>query len=447
LVRTGRKIAIVVLPSLTIAAGILLNFFNRSYIDWVFKICLSGTVGIGTNYIAIKMLFRPYKRTPLGRQGLIPARRDDIAEAVASAVSKQLLDTDSVLQYMDENNLVQKTASGILEGAHLWIQQPNNRQTVISRVGRYLQNKGSQHAGHLFLKVAEAVKLHAAENMPPEKAWIHIRQVLEAEVEKPETMHLLTVVATNLVEENSSSIAVAVNQMLEDWINSRGFPVKQAMRLGKGVFRIDKDRIREELLKRVRSQSFFSDVMNLLEENTDSVFSLGDDPAVKQRFLEFFRLQKHRFDSWIKAEGVLLASEKLVSYLESDSFWSWLEDQLDTVVGRLEETLQRKVHSNEFKETARSFVQQYAHRLDVKEMVRKRINEFELQQLEELVTDVSGESLAGIELFGGILGMFAGLILIDQWFVVILPAAAGLFRLAEKLLSRSKAKPANLCGQ
>jgi len=408
LVREGRKIAIVVLPSLTITAGVLLNFFSSVWIDWIFKICLSGTVGIWTNTIAIKMLFRPYRRTPLGRQGLLPRRRNDIAEAVATAVSKQLLDTDSVLKYLEENNLIQKTASGILKGAHLWIQQPVNRQMVISRAGRYLQNKGAQHAGRLFSTVAEVVKLHAAEHLSPEKAWIHIREVLETEIEKPETLHLLTVVATNLVEKNSSAIAGAVNEMLEDWINSRGFPVKQAMKFGKGIFRIDRSRIRKELLGKVRSQSFFSDVMNLLENNTGSVLSLGDDPAVKQRFLEFL-------------------------------FWSRLGKLLDTIAVKLEETLQRKVHSKEFRDTARSFVQQHAYRVDIKEMVRKRICEFELQQLEELVTDVSGESLAGIELFGGILGMLAGLILIDQWFAAVLLAAVGLFWLAEKLLSGCKA--------
>ncbi len=92
MIRTGRKIAITALPLLTVLSGILLNFYNYAWIDWIFKVCLSGTVGIGTNYIAIKMLFRPLERTPLGRQGLIPKRRDDITEGIANAVSKQLLD-------------------------------------------------------------------------------------------------------------------------------------------------------------------------------------------------------------------------------------------------------------------------------------------------------------------------------------------------------------------
>jgi len=438
MIRTGRKIAILALPFLTVLSGILLNFYNYFWIDWIFKICLSGTVGIGTNYIAIKMLFRPLERTPLGRQGLIPKRRGDIAEAIATAVSKQLLDTDSVLAYLEENDLIQKGASEVLEWGHNWIEEPLNHQTVINSAGRYVQNKGIEHAGQLFSKIAEIIRIYASESITPEVVWDHIRESIESEIEKPETIHLLTVIATDLVEKNSSTIAGVVNEMLEDWINSKGFLVKQAMLLGKGVFRIDRSRIRKELLKKVRSPQFFQNVMGLLEENISSISSLGDDPELKNKFSEFFHTQKQRFDTWVKTEGVTSAREKLISFLESDSFWNWLERMLDRTVGKLVKVLEKKIQSPEFKENTRNFVVRHAHRIDIKELVRKKVNEFELEQLEELITEVSGESLAGIELFGGLLGMLAGLILIDQWFAAVLVFASGLFWLIEKLFSNRK---------
>ncbi|MCK5842161.1 MAG: hypothetical protein KAH31_08335, partial [Candidatus Sabulitectum sp.] len=240
---------------------------------------------------------------------------------------------------------------------------------------------------------------------------------------------------TEIAERNASTIADVVNEMLEDWINSKAFLVKTAMKLGKGVFRIDSSRIKKELLEKVRSPSFFQDVMDLIGENISSISSMGDDPAVKKRFSEFFEEQKQRIDHWIKTEGVNTARGKLIDYLESESFWGWLERQLDATVRKLEISAERKIQSVEFKKTARDFMLQHAHRIDVKEMVRKKVSEFELLQLEELITDVSGESLAGIELFGGILGMLAGLILIDQWFVPILFAATGIFWLVERLLA------------
>ena len=435
MIKTGRKITIIALPLLTVLSGILLHFYNDQWIDWMFKICLSGTVGIGTNFIAIKMLFRPLERTPLGRQGLIPKRRDDIAEAIASAVSNQLLDTDSILSYLEENDLIQRATSGVLGFAHRWIEDPVNRSGVINAVGRYVQNKGVEQAGQLFSRIAELIKNHASENLSSDIVWSHTRSVIEREIEKPETLHLLTMVVTDLVKKNASAIADVVNGMIEDWINSKNFITKKAMMLGKGVFRIDSSRIREELLVKVRSPSFFQDVMDLLEANVTSISAMGDDPAVKQRFSVFFDEQKLRFDHWIKTEGVASARSRLIAYLESDSFWEWLEGQLGITVGKLEEIAENKIQSEEFRKTARNFMLQYAHKIDIKEMVRRKVSEFELKQLEELITDVSGESLAGIELFGGILGILAGLILIDQWFVVILVVSTGIFWSAERLLT------------
>lgn len=437
MVKNGRKVAIIVLPLLTVLSGIFQNFYNHEWIEWIFMICLSGTVGIGTNYIAIKMLFRPHERTSLGRQGLIPKRRNDIADAIATAVSDQLLDTDSILNYLEENDLIQKTASEILGHAHGWIKEPVNRSNIVKIVGRYAQNKGVEQAGQLFSRVAELIKNYTSENMSSDRIWPHARSAIEREIEKPETLNLLTMVVTNLVEKNASSIADMVNEILEDWIDSKGFLAKKAMMLGKGVLKIDSIRIKEKLLEKARSPSFFQDVMDIIGDNMSSISSMGDNPVVKKRFSDFFEKQKQRLDNWMKTEGVALAREKLITYLESESFWGLLEMQLDSAVGKLEVFTEKKIQSEEFRKTARNFMLQNAHKIDVKEMVKKKVNEFELQQLEELITDVSGESLAGIELFGGILGMFAGLILIDQRFVVVLLATAGIFWFVEKLLSKT----------
>ncbi len=438
MVRVGRKIAIIVLPLLTLCSGILLNFYTNNWIDWIFKVALSGTVGIGTNYIAIKMLFRPHEKTALGRQGLIPARRNDIADGIATAVSEQLLDTDSILTYLEENNLIQKAASGILTFAHKWVEESANRSRIINSVARYIQNKGVEQASSLFSRLAELIRNHVSEKLSSENVWSMVRAAIESEIEKPETLHLLTMVVTDLVEKNASAIADVVNEMIEDWINSKGFIVKKAMMLGKGIFRIDSSRIRDELLEKVRSPLFFQDVMNLLEENAGSIASMGNDPVVKKQFSEFFEEQKQRFNHWVNTEGITTARGKLILYLESESFWNWLEKQLDSLVRKLGVTAEEKIQSEEFRDSIKKYMLLYAGKVDIKEFVKQKVNAFELQQLEELITDVSGESLAGIELFGGILGMFAGLILIDQWFVVILLVSVGIFWLIERLLTGKK---------
>ncbi len=423
MIRIGRKIAIIVLPSIAAVSGLLLHYYNdASWLDWVFKISLSGTVGIWTNYFAIKMLFRPYNRTVFGRQGLIPARRDDIAEAIAAAVSEELLDTESILGFIEEKDLVGKTAQGLLGYAHTWIDDPVNRTTIINAISRYIQNRGLEHASKLLTKAAQFIRTYSSEKLSSEKVWEYVRSAVEQELEKPETLQLLTMVIKNLVEENAFTIAIYVNNMLEDWINDQSFLVKNALKLGKGLFGIDSNWIRKELMKKVNKPSFFRDIMDVIEKNISSISAMGDDPAVKERFSTFFEEQKQRLDEWIKTEGVNSARMKIVEYLDSESFWNWLEAQIDSIIGKLKDIAEKKIHSDEFRKTAGAVMLEFAENVEIKEIVQKKVNEFELKQLEELITKVSGENLCGIELFGGLLGMIAGLTLINQWFIIGIPA-------------------------
>ena len=436
MIRTGRKIAIILLPSLTLVSGVLLRLdIDYRWLDWIFKICLSGTVGIWTNYFAIKMLFRPYRRTVFGRQGLIPARRGELAEAIASAVADELLDTDAILQYVEENDLVDRTATSALEYVHKWVDDPDNRTMVTETAAKYIRSRGEEQVEKFLSRAAEFLREYASDKVSAEEVWSYARSAIETELEKPENLKLLTMVVTRLIEKNASALSDAVNSMLEDWINSQSFIVKNALKLGKGLFGVDSNKIRKELLKRAHDPGFVKTIMNVLEENVSSLTEMGDDPEVRKRFEKFLEEQKSRLFEWVKTEGVTRLRKKILDYLRSESFWDWLEKQLDSAIVALKDYADKKVSSEEFRRTASEFLFEHLNKIEIRDIVRRKVNEFDLKKLEELINKVSGENLCGIELFGGLLGMLAGLILIDQWFVIGLPMVIALLWLAERRLS------------
>lgn len=438
MIRTGRRIAIVLLPSITLVSGIVLRLgMDLAWLDWVFKISLSGTVGIWTNYFAIKMLFRPYRRTVFGRQGLIPARRGELAEAIAQAVARELLDTDSILSYIEENDLIDRTASSALDYMHRWVDDPENRTRATAEVAKYIHDNGEKHAGHLLAKSAEFIKGFLSDKLSAEEVWSFVRSTIENELEKPETLELLTMVVTRLVEDNAPAIAEMVNSMLEEWIDSQSFLIRNALKLGKGIFGVDRRMIEKELLERARKPSFVSTVMNLLEENVSSVTSMGEDTAVRERFSSFLEDQKGRLYQWLKTDGIPIAREKVMEFLRSETFWNWLERQLDSAIAALKDLASRKVRSQEFRKTARDFLLEHVDKIDIEAIVRRKVDEFDLRELEELINRVSGENLCGIELFGGILGMVAGLVLIDQWFAIGIPLVFLLLWVLERSLDRN----------
>lgn len=63
-------------------------------------VIIGALIGWITNYIAIKMLFRPYKEINFGLfkiQGLIPKRRHEIAMTIAETVQKELISMDDII--------------------------------------------------------------------------------------------------------------------------------------------------------------------------------------------------------------------------------------------------------------------------------------------------------------------------------------------------------------
>ncbi len=437
LIPRARLAALAALPALTaVFLGLTCIVPGAAWADWPFKIFLAGTVGIWTNYFAIRMLFRPRERTAFGRQGLIPARRDDLAEAVAGAVAEELLDSETLLGYVEREALVEKLAEQGLARARAWLAEPRNRQEVVARLGRWIRDKGAECFDRAVPALSAGLLEILNERVRPETVWPLVEEALKRELAKTEARQAAARVLLDLAERNSGAVARLVNGMLDDWILKQEGLKGAALLFGKIYFRVDEGHVRKELVRAVRDPGFFEKLLAMVEENIPVLLGVGNDPAFKGRLASLLEGEKGRFENWLRGEGMGLARERLLKYLESGEFWSWLDERLASAVARLEVYAREKISSPEFRAAAREWLIRAADSIEIRRVVREKVSEFELERLEGLVRKVSGENLCGIELFGGILGMIAGLVLISPLWVVIVPAAFGAFLLAERLASR-----------
>ena len=67
-------------------------------------ILISGAIGWITNWVAIKMLFRPHKEINFGLfkiQGLIPKRRAEIGSGIANIIQNELISVKDVIANID----------------------------------------------------------------------------------------------------------------------------------------------------------------------------------------------------------------------------------------------------------------------------------------------------------------------------------------------------------
>lgn len=73
------------------------------FLKIIMPILIGGVIGYFTNYIAIKMLFHPYRQIKIGKfrlpftPGIIPKNQGRMAESVGNAVSSQLFTYDDII--------------------------------------------------------------------------------------------------------------------------------------------------------------------------------------------------------------------------------------------------------------------------------------------------------------------------------------------------------------
>ena len=77
-------------------------------------ILISGAIGWITNWVAIKMLFRPHKEINFGLfkiQGLIPKRKAEIGTGIASIIQNELISVKDVISNIDREEFSKRLNS------------------------------------------------------------------------------------------------------------------------------------------------------------------------------------------------------------------------------------------------------------------------------------------------------------------------------------------------
>ena len=84
----------------------------------VIMVIISAAIGWITNWVAIKMLFRPHKEISFGLfkiQGLIPKRRAEIGSGIANIIQNELISVKDVISNIDREEFSKRLDSSIDE--------------------------------------------------------------------------------------------------------------------------------------------------------------------------------------------------------------------------------------------------------------------------------------------------------------------------------------------
>ncbi len=110
----------------------------------------------------------------------------------------------------------------------------------------------------------------------------------------------------------------------------------------------------------------------------------------------------------IKIRVNMVIDEKMPSIMPS-TFKNIIKEYIDTVV---EEEIASLIN-----DLSEDLIHKATARINIKEMVEDRINDFEMEKIEEIILSIAKKELKHIERLGGILGALIGLI---QGIIVII---------------------------
>ncbi|MEL6672275.1 MAG: DUF445 family protein [Bacteroidota bacterium] len=159
---TSRRVALYALKATVpiCLLGFVSSFFiQTNYIyqlDWGFfqkaidfegiirAVAVGGLIGYGTNWLAIKMLFKPVKKRPLLGQGVVPAQKDRIIYSLAQGMYNHILNQDLIRQRIEETGLIDRLNNIVMDGTVSLIQDEALRGEIKKSIYETMESFANQ---------------------------------------------------------------------------------------------------------------------------------------------------------------------------------------------------------------------------------------------------------------------------------------------------------------
>ncbi|EAF2356496.1 DUF445 family protein [Listeria monocytogenes] len=357
---------------------------------------IGGFIGAMTNYIAIRMLFRPYKAIYLFNKrlpftpGLIPKRRDELAEHIGKVVVSHLLTEDAIRARLLDENLQKEITDTITKMFHEKMQLETTPNELLHHLG--YENAEIRSMAWIEKTMEKEIN-HFLSTKKTSKMSDLIPTMLESE---------LTTKLPHVTERITSKMALFV-----------------ASEEGKSQIKQMLQKFFEEYGKMGSMARMFINVDSFSEKIQQEGLKLIDQEDTKNLINQLLTTEWKNFEA--KELQELIPTEKqahLAGQLTSELIQTFPHEKLfnqpiQVILRNYEATIVEKVIPFAV-ERMLDFVATHSaeivERMDLAKLVETQIATFSLPEIEKLVVEISGRELKMITYLGGILGGFIGII-------------------------------------
>jgi len=393
-----------------------------------FAILLASMVGYYTNFIAIKMLFRPQKPSIFGRQGLIPKKQPELAIRLGEGISEHFFNAHELQQYLDDQQLLQKAAERLKQQ----IDKSLANEQVQAKLSNWMAEQIHGHTDEINQFLVRVTDKNLTRMLAKEvdlaKLTHELGQYIEERIEDGE-INLEQVVDkfAEIMAENIPDLAAWLYQQFKDYNDSQGTIKRNFINFLKWSSDIDEQALREQLYHLISTTEFRSGVYQFSER---MILSLTEFFATEDGRVHIDRANRKLNDylvEWVREQGIPLLIQRLQEWLQSPSAWILIDRLLTRVVDTLEIELNHYLHSKQFEKNLEIWLPKLLKQFNVEKFVTRKVESLDTGKLEKLVLSATGEHLVAIEILGGILGAFAGVALFSlPTFLILLSLLFGL---------------------
>lgn len=364
----------------------------------LFMAIIGAIIGGATNFLAIKMIFRPYKPIFLGKwrlpftPGLIPKRRGELARQIGITVNDYLLTPEVI-----KNRLFsEEIRFSILQFAQTKTEEMiflNNKTVLdwlelagLKQVPEKIEGKVDEYIEKQFLSLKNTLSTKSIEQVLPEN--IHqsidkkIPEVVESMLNKGEAYLL------------SPKGEITIKNMLDEFLASKGT-------IG-GIFQMflsDSSsvvvKIQNEIVRLLHSSETKNSLVNIFQEEWNKI---KKQPIMN--YLNDIQWEPILMKTQIYAKEQLAIHKRLnkpISYYFPNGS-DWVKYELMPKV--VEKGL----------EIAEAQLEDVLKRLEIQEVVREQVDSFPIEKLEELVVGIASRELVMITFLGAFLGGLIGIV-------------------------------------
>lgn len=365
-----------------------------------FPILLSAAVGYLTNWIAIEMLFKPYRRTwrhPFAwltggywRQGLVPKNKDVIAEKMGKEVATKLLQPEKLAD--DLCSMV----GGILED-----------KTIVDSVQDALQRQIGAHDKEivdcLAPKIEEAFvseidRLVTAENV--ETFW---NEQIEPKLQSEKTREEIASILIGALDKRAPRLAAKVRPMvvsaIRNWVEEKGGMLGSllsplAEMLADAI--VDKRTLERGLRDWLNDPETLPALRDELLQFIKTIRAYLKSPEAQAKVGGFVADIRAKFKEYLRNYLETHFAETVGGILHSEQLWQWAASLIPRFRPELENLIRTKG------------LPLIVEKLDIEGRIKKAVDNMDVEEFHGMVNEVSAQHLGAIQVLGYILGALAG---------------------------------------